>query len=118
MSKEYSSGRHSAHEPEESQHRIISWETPPPSNRGRREGNPRPSMLDHLAAELRARPRRWAVVFEGNQVRAGSTRNSINGGLTTAFSPAGSFEACVRTDRGKTRVFARFVGEPDRTWQR
>lgn len=91
---------------------VIKWEVPPPTvhGRGRKEGNPRSSILDQLAAELRANPNRWAVVFEGNQVRAGSVRSSIAGGLVPACTPTGAFQACVRTsEQGQTRVYARFV---------
>jgi hypothetical protein len=89
---------------------IIRWETPPPD---RRAGTGIP-VFDHeaIAAELRAHPRRWAVVFEG-RYGMGGYATFIRTGRHAAYRPVGHFDAVRRyaaADDDVMIVYARYLG--------
>lgn len=75
-------------------------------------GHPAPeSKYAPIARELRARPGEWALVYVGTKVKATSLANSIRFASNTAFRPAYDFEAVSRTIAGRTRCYARYVGD-------
>ena len=80
---------------------MLEWKDPPKAGRER---------ADHraIAAELRAHPGQWALIFTAsslNAARQHATR--ISNGLGSAYRPARWFEAVAR---GESDVFARYVG--------
>lgn len=98
--------------------RPLRWENPPPTRGGRPAGS-RDSRADRhveLAAELRANPRRWAVVAEygpPNGTLHDSAKNlvrAIQTGQPTSWAPAGAFEATTRRQGHITAVYARYIG--------
>lgn len=91
---------------------VIRWENPPPSRTGSPGPKPRPSMYVAVAAELRANPQRWALVFEGGSKSATSLANQFRRGRTGAFLPVGAFEIASRMGDGIAggRIYARYVG--------
>ncbi len=67
---------------------------------------------DHqsIAAELKANPGRWALVFENV---FSSLSVSIKSGRLAAYRPAGSFEALSASRNGSTNkadIYVRYVG--------
>jgi hypothetical protein len=87
----------------------LRWEDPPTLRRS----GPRPAGLDWLAiaAALRARPTRWAIVcVEPDRASAGQTAHRIKIGHIQSFYPAGRFEAKARTVGDECRVYARYIG--------
>jgi hypothetical protein len=89
---------------------VIEWGDLPSSARGSTRRGP---VWDQVAEELKSRPGEWAKIR--SQTTDPSICNRINKGFTTAFQPAGSFEAttrAVKSDDGKRRVdiWARYVG--------
>lgn len=96
------------------QAQIIRWEDPTPAVAGRRNsGQPgeATSRYTTIAADLRARRGRWAVVeeFAGRLDRGLSSK--INKGAMVCFAPAGDFEAVTRRGEGVVRVYARYLGD-------
>jgi len=91
---------------------IIRWETPPPRKSGgpRRLG-PDESKYGPLAAQLRSRPRRWALVFAGGKTPAAALYTMIVRGQVPAFADDGRYEAVKRTVDRQARVYARFIGD-------
>lgn len=93
--------------------RIIRWEEPPPAR-----GNLRPavgagSKYDPIAVELIARPREWAVLYEGwSRGSADTLATRIRRGEISCF-PRGDFEAAVRTVNYQYRTYACYVGGGD-----
>lgn len=89
---------------------VIRWEEPPPPQRA-----PAPRLVskyEGVAAQLRARPRQWAVIAQG--VPTGSASGlafRVRGG-NGAFAPKGAYEAKFTGTKGGTdaAVYARFVG--------
>jgi hypothetical protein len=85
---------------------VIRWEDPPePAARGRRHT----LAWAEVAAELRARPGEWAVVYEGASNNALPDR--IKAGKA-GFTPAGAFEATLRGAGRAQATYARYVGDP------
>lgn len=93
----------------------LTWEAPPPRERGGKKGQGlgqkhRPWAAIVLA--LKANPREWAVVAtDTDNWRMYFTANDIRSANIRAFGPKASFEAVARTFGGVTRVYARYVGE-------
>lgn len=84
----------------------IVWEEPPPSRYGaKRDG------WNRIAAELRANPGRWARIREcETRGRASVWAQQVRQGQSSAWLPAGSFEAASRSVDGTYVVYARYVG--------
>ncbi|MEU3522307.1 hypothetical protein AB0E62_00260 [Streptomyces sp. NPDC038707] len=89
----------------------LKWEEPPTrrSHGGRPYGTGKHA---EIAARLRRRPGRWAVVgaFKSTSVSASMARSIRAGVNMSAYTPAGTFEAVARTVDGEHRVYARYVG--------
>lgn len=84
---------------------VIRWEDPPVPNKAGR----RPSRYwIAIADDLKADPRRWAVIYQG--ARNGALADRVKKGQS-AFAPAGAFEAAERVEDGIYRVYARYLGE-------
>lgn len=87
---------------------ILRWEDPPPEQTGRHKHR----RFDHpsIAAELRAQPGRWGLIFVGS--RASRLATSITNGVLAAYRPAGDFEAVsrIRPD-GRDAVYVRYLGD-------
>jgi hypothetical protein len=84
---------------------VLRWEDPPPpSPPGRRPT----TAWSEVAAELRARPHTWALVYSGTYA---GLANRIKQG-ESGFAPAGAFEV---TTRGKAPqlVYVRYIGDPE-----
>ena len=89
------------------QRKIIRWQNPPASRGG--GGNSsggKPSAYQDIAADLRAHPGRWAVIFDGAIGLAAQRAADIRQGVSRPFQPAGDFEAVAR---GRF-TYARYVG--------
>ena len=81
---------------------ALNWQEPPA--RARRG---RSSPFDEIAAELRANPKRWALVKHYDKPSSAAGYGShINGAGTAAF-PAGEFEAVSRGGD----LYVRYTGE-------
>jgi hypothetical protein len=82
------------------------WEDPPAQKRQ----NPRGSVWDPIAAQLKAHPGKWACI--GRDVPT-TIVSVIRQGQLKCFKPVGSFEVTTRnhTDRWRGDVYARYVGE-------
>lgn len=90
------------------QSQIIRWEAPPPSKRIKTPAAVKShSKYDQIAADMRARPGEWAVVYEGAQNSGSGLATHIRMGQQRCFSPAGDFDALTRTIDGSTTVYAR-----------
>lgn len=88
---------------------IVRWEEPPESTYGG-PGKPKPLVAhDLIAWQLRRDPGRWALIVEGGT--HSSMGSLISRGKIRPYSPAGSFEAVVRTINGSYNVYARFIGQ-------
>lgn len=82
----------------------LIWDTPPSRGRG--------VDFSAIAAELRTRKGIWAVIATyPKAATSGSTAWQVNTGRSTAFTPAGSYEAAARTVDGEHRLYARYVGD-------
>jgi hypothetical protein len=69
-----------------------------------------------IAHRLKAKPQEWAVVgVYGGAESAGSTARQIRRARLGAYQPAGSFEAEARVVDNEARVYARFVGEKEKS---
>jgi len=95
------------------QRKIIRWEDPPPPRNGRAGGGRPPgSPWDGIAEVIRDERGRWAVIFESRSAsEAGSVRVKVSQGAALCFTPAGHFQARVRTINGVHTVYVRYVGE-------
>lgn len=84
---------------------TITWEEPPPSQRGRKL-SPR---LAAIADALKARPNEWAKVSEGETNDGLAT--SIRRGRAVAFRD-GKYEARSAKQEDRTyTIYARYLGE-------
>lgn len=95
------------------QRSILRWQDPPPQlnghvSVGRTPGSP----WDDIAKVLRDEPGRWAVIFEGTAPAANSLAVRIRQAICRCFSPAGTYEARLRSIDGVHTVFVRYVGTP------
>ena len=64
-----------------------------------------------IAAELRAHPNQWALVFENTNP---TYQQHIKSGFLAAYRPAGSFESrSASKGAGKFDIYARYVGGVD-----
>lgn len=89
---------------------VIRWEKPPPA-KGHGPGKPSRAYVE-VAAELRAMPGMWGVIWQGKG-RERVQPNYINAGVISAFRPPGAFEARLRVVYGVRTVYARYVGGGD-----
>lgn len=89
---------------------VIRWETPPPAP-SHGPGKPGRAYVE-VAAELRAAPGQWGVIWQGTG-RERVQPNYITSGVIPAFRPPGSFQATLRRVRGLRTVYARYVGDGD-----
>lgn len=95
---------------------IVRWEDPAPARAGRKPGPVTEPADPHVAvaAKLRAKPGRWAVVAEvAVNGSAWNLVNYVRHGRTAAWMPAGAFEATSRKTGDHTLVYARYVGDPE-----
>lgn len=90
--------------------RVIRWEEPTP---GRHRGNlgVGRSRYEAVAAELRANPGRWALIYEAEGDSRAALATHIRMGQVQCFSPCGDFDAVSRRIEGVERVYARYVGD-------
>jgi hypothetical protein len=89
---------------------ILRWEDPPPRDaRGRTAYPPPDSKYADLADELRARPGEWALIYNGDKTRATHLATTIRLGQIPVF--ARDFDAVTRTIAGRTRTYARYIGD-------
>lgn len=90
---------------------VIRWEDPPPRDPrgGSRFAPPPQSKYAALAAELRARPGRWALIFAGTKNKATSLATIIRLGQVPPF--VRGFEAVKRAVDGRSCVYARYIGD-------
>lgn len=87
---------------------IVRWEEPPPAQRRRNKWKP---VVDwhRIAAQLRDRPHAWALVMDSNSQT--STPSAIRGAqISTAFRPAGSFDAVSVRVGAELHLYVRYVG--------
>jgi hypothetical protein len=91
---------------------VLRWEEPPPPKRrtGPRESGGH-SRFASLAAELRANPGRWAVIYDGPKQHASGMATHIRMGHVICFSPCGDFDAVSRQHGDRGLVYARYVGD-------
>ena len=88
-------------------HRLV-WEDPPPHGG---PGNPWTDWREVLKPMTR-RPNRWARITPPNR-SAGSLRQlSASLARGTTRRPSGRWEFISRTFKGKTQIYARYLG-PD-----
>lgn len=85
---------------------VLRWEDPPPFTTTQRGDVKRPWAI--VAAELKANPGDWGVVYEGNPTPKLAVR--IEQGLSPWFRPAGAYEATQRSRRGQVTIYARYIG--------
>lgn len=86
---------------------ILRWEDPPPRDLRGGSRYPAPeSKYAQILRELSARPGRWALIFVGSKSRATTIADAIRYG-----ERALSFDAVTRTVDGKTRTYARHLGD-------
>lgn len=91
--------------------KVIRWETPPNTPFGRGLHSRQPSLALAAAAEqLRRRPRRWGVLYEGEQGTASGIAATVKHG-TAPWGPPGAFDACTRKVGDVVTTYARYVGE-------
>lgn len=64
-----------------------------------------------IAAELRARPGRWAIVRTGPATQLSTNATAIKQGAHSAFRPGGTFDACTRWNGYQTDLYARYIGD-------
>lgn len=99
----------------------IRWEDPPEPAQ-----HHDPTLWVAVADELRAHPKRWAVIREEStdskpadrlRTNLGQFGKRIKRGEIAAWSPPGSFETAVRHDKGAgmVRIYVRYVGEDTAT---
>lgn len=89
--------------------RLVRWEDPPPPMHPGHEWTL--GTYTALADELRSRPGRWAVIFEGPKSERSALATHVRHGVLTAFTPPGDFDAAARVRDGVRTVYARYVGE-------
>lgn len=83
------------------------WEDPPP----RRRTTEATQNHKEVADLLKTRPGTWRYILSYSAATtAGSVAQSIRTGHTSAWAPAGSFDAVARTVDGQHRVYARYIG--------
>src|SRR3954471_13743324 len=90
----------------------IVWEAPPAAARSSRS-LPHP-QLAAFAAALRSRPGEWALY--PRPLSSGSctvTQQVIKQGQRSKWTPAGTFDATVRTVDGQRRLYVRYIGEAE-----
>ena len=81
----------------------MKWQEPPRGSKG-----PSQILLTE-AAELRANPKRWALIITRPTDKSASQfAFRIRNGLNAAWRPAGTFEAVSRG----CDVYARYMGDP------
>lgn len=86
---------------------ILRWEDPPPRDLRGGSRYPAPeSKYAKILRELTARPGRWALIFVGSKGRATTIADAIRYG-----ERARSFDAVTRGVDGRTRTYARYVGD-------
>lgn len=90
---------------------IIRWEDPPPPKAGTRSTSAGHSRYAPIAEGLRANPGRWAVVLEGRPGVGTALATHIRMGHMKCFTPAGDFEATMRSIGGRGLVYARYLGD-------
>ena len=94
----------------------MKWEDPPLRNRIM----PSERAFEREAAELKAHPKRWALVtiIPTDRLKSGTgTASAMRRGQYASFRPAGAFEAVSRqvTDENGdevVKIYARYVGVP------
>jgi hypothetical protein len=89
---------------------ILRWEAPPRAQH--RPGSSGRSRYERIADELRQRPGQWGVVLEAGGNRTAMATH-IRRGHILCFTPAGDFDAVARQRRGRTTIYARFLGNGD-----
>lgn len=91
---------------------VIRWEEPPPPKRrnGTRNGH---SRFAALAAELRANPGRWALIYDGPKQHSSGMATHIRMGSVMCFSPCGDYDAVSRQHGDHGLVYARYVGDQE-----
>lgn len=67
-----------------------------------------------IAAMLRARPGRWAVIFTGQPETAARVQRAVRGGRG-GFRYVGCFESVTRTVSGQIDLYVRFCGVREET---
>lgn len=100
------------------QAQIILWEEPPPVSARGRNGAMAAARLssryDAMAAQLRERPGRSALVAELPDGKSSTLASRINSGAISSFRPAGDFAATTRLgEDGVTRIWAVYLGDGD-----
>lgn len=86
---------------------VLRWENPPPRNPRGQPIHPLPaSKYEDLTAELRQRPGVWALVFVGEKVRATRVADAVRLGRRGS-----DYEAVTRNVDGRTRAYARYIGD-------
>ena len=90
---------------------ILRWEAPPPPKARTRSVSLGHSRYAPIADQLRANPGRWAVVLEGRPGVGTALATHIRMGHMKCFTPAGDFDATMRSIGGRGFVYARFVGD-------
>jgi hypothetical protein len=96
------------------QREIIRWESPGPARNGPQHEHDAPrSSFDEIASELRANPKRPAVIAEyKTKGTASSLARYVRMGGMGCFYPAGDFEACSRRQlSGIYSVYAWYTGD-------
>lgn len=89
--------------------RIATWEEPPDSVKEPGSGENRYGEVVH---GLRENKGKWALLAPRPSMQAAkSLAGNIRKGRVAAFAPEGAFEAVYKD----TRVWVRYVGEPDGT---
>lgn len=89
----------------------IKFQDPPADQR---RGNPNPTKGTgkhaEIAAKLRSKPGRWALIQES--VSGGVTVTIVKTAKFAAYEPAGAFEATSRRrPDGRFDIYARYLGE-------
>lgn len=88
---------------------ILRWEHPPYP--GNYDDDTAPPPGPQHAAELRAQPYRWGIVWSGSTARACAYAAQIRNGQR-GFHYSGTFQATTRTTAGSTVVYCRYVAAP------
>lgn len=78
-------------DPDETKSTGVGWHQPPKSRHG--------YDWDIIAAELKARPGQWKLIFEGGRT---SVANGIRNGNVRQLRPAEGFEVTTRNNRVAT----------------
>lgn len=102
---------------------LLEWKDPPPDGRGNGRPHGRPALTDWFAVadQLKANPRRWALVLT-DVFRTHGSR--INSGANTAFQD-GLYEAIVRFNpetstngdsQNRGDLYVRYLGPLPENW--